>query len=43
MFDGLNSYIFATTILCIVFVPLGIWKLIDLTIWFFNHVSIHIS
>lgn len=24
----------------VVFVPLGVWKLIDIVIWLFNHVSI---
>jgi hypothetical protein len=30
-------------ILCVVFVPLGIWKLVEIAIWCYNHISIGIK
>ena len=30
-------------ILCVVFVPLGIWKLAEIAIWCYNHISIGIK
>ena len=30
-------------ILCCIFVPLGIWKLVDIVIWLWDHVSIAIK
>lgn len=30
----------ALFIICLVSVPLGIWKMIDIIIWFFENVSI---
>jgi len=41
-FVDAKKYIVITTILCLVFVPLGIWKAIELFMWFFNHISISI-
>ena len=28
------------SIICCIFVPLGLWKLIEIVIWLFNHVTI---
>lgn len=28
-------------ILLLIFIPLGIWKLIDIIIWLFNHIKIN--
>jgi hypothetical protein len=43
MFDGIVELIMTLFVLCIIFVPLGIWKLVDIAIWLWHHFSIHIS
>jgi len=42
MLDGLGFYFSLTLWLIIIFVPLGLWKLIELIIWAFQHISIGI-
>ncbi len=41
--DGIGSLIVGLMLTCAVFVPLGIWKLVDIGIWFYHHVHIGVS
>jgi len=38
MFDGFESFMIAVSVLLVVFVPLGLWKFIEIIIWLFHHV-----
>lgn len=38
MFSGLDFLIRYAIIISIVFIPLGVWKFIELLIWFFSHI-----
>lgn len=44
MYEGVGNAVVALwrgmIVLLCVFVPLGLWKLIDICIWIFNHVHI---
>lgn len=37
--DGIGTLLLGMLIIIIVSVPLGIWKLIDIIIWLYKHVS----
>jgi len=37
--DGLGPLLLGMFIICVISVPLGIWKLIDIIIWFCKHIS----
>lgn len=39
MFDGLETTIKVMCWMLAVSVPLGIWKLIEIVVWFFSHIS----
>jgi len=39
MFEGVGTAINALLIICVISIPLGIWKLIDIIIWFCSHIS----
>lgn len=41
--DGIGAAIKGLLFLCVIFVPLGLWKLIEIIIWFFSHVHIDIG
>jgi hypothetical protein len=41
-FRGVGETIALLFILCCIFVPLGLWKLVEIIIWLFQHVSISI-
>ena len=36
--DAIGAAIGALIVLCIIFVPLGMWKLIEIIIWMWAHV-----
>jgi len=40
IFDGIAGMVRAMAIALIIFVPLGIWKLVEILIWLFKHVSV---
>ncbi len=40
MFDVIDDMLKAVIWLLIIFVPLGLWKLIEIIIWIVKHVSI---
>jgi len=40
MLPDIEPLIKTMSILLFIFVPLGIWKMIDIMIWFFQHISI---
>ena len=42
-FDGLGKLINTLIILCILFVPLGLWKLVEIIIWVCKHIHISIK
>jgi len=42
MFDGIGQAMAVLFWTCIVSVPLGLWKLVEIVIWLFNHVSIEV-
>lgn len=42
-FRGVGEAIALGFILLCIFVPLGLWKLVEIIIWLFKHVSITIS
>jgi len=41
-FRGVGEAIAAGFILLCIFVPLGLWKLVEIIIWLYKHVSISI-
>ena len=41
--EAIGSIINGLMILCIIFVPLGLWKLIEIIIWIFHHVYIGVN
>lgn len=43
MFKGLGSVINAFLILFVLFVPLGVWKFIDIIIWAVNHIHFEVK
>lgn len=40
MFDGIGTLITMLFVVCCVFVPFGLWKLIEIVAWLFRHVTI---
>jgi hypothetical protein len=42
VFKGVSETIAFGFILLCIFVPLGLWKLVDIVIWLYKHVSITI-
>ena len=42
-FKSVNRLIALLVILCAVFVPLGIWKAVELIVWSYKHVHISFS
>ncbi len=40
-FNGLANALAIMLILCISFVPLGVWKAVELVIYLVHHISIH--
>lgn len=38
--DAIGSFITTLFVLCVIFVPLGLWKLIEIIIWLFRHIDI---
>jgi hypothetical protein len=42
-FDGIGKLINTLLILCVVFVPLGLWKFVEIVIWVYKHIHIHIN
>jgi uncharacterized membrane protein len=43
VFEAIEGLIARMLGLCVVFVPLGIWKLVDIAIWCANHISVGIK
>jgi uncharacterized membrane protein len=43
VFEAIESLIARMLVLCVVFVPLGIWKLVDIAIWCADHISVGIK
>tara|TARA_R110000868_G_scaffold177887_1_gene417042 strand:+ start:273 stop:419 length:147 start_codon:yes stop_codon:yes gene_type:complete len=43
VFDAIANMIATMFVLCCIFVPLGIWKLVEIIIWCYNHISIGIK
>lgn len=43
MFDGVSGVVNALMWLCIIFIPLGLWKAIEIVWWLFSHTSISIG
>lgn len=41
--EALQKLIAFLFILCVIFVPLGIWKLVELIIWVVQHVSVNVN
>jgi hypothetical protein len=39
MLDTLGKVFTTLIVLCIIFVPLGLWKLIEIIIWIGNHMK----
>ena len=42
-FKGIGKALHVMFALCIIFIPLGIWKLIDIIIWVYRNVHIKIG
>jgi hypothetical protein len=42
-FRGLDRFLKLATILLLIFIPLGMWKLVDIIIWLYKNVSITIG
>ena len=42
-FDWVNRIIYGMFFACCVFVPLGMWKLIEIMIWIFKHIYIGVK
>lgn len=40
MFDGLGKFLAFCFVIGIIFIPLGIWKFIEIIIWLFKHITI---
>lgn len=38
--DGVTGIIYFLMVLCAIFIPLGIWKLIEIIIYLTHHISI---
>ena len=43
MFDVIGKLISGLIILACIAVPLAIWKLVDIAIWIYQHVSVHVG
>ena len=43
MFEGIDYLLKTMFITCLVSVPLGLWKLVEIIIWVINHVEIGIK
>lgn len=43
MFDGIGAVLNGMFILLCVFLPLGIWKAIEIFVWLCNHVSVGVK
>lgn len=41
--NNISNFFNMLLILCIIFVPLGLWKLIEIIIWIINHIHIVIK
>lgn len=41
--DTIKVLFITMAALLIIFVPLGLWKIIEIIIWVFNHVSISVN
>jgi hypothetical protein len=41
--EQMSKMILILFLLCLVFVPLGIWKLVEIVIWLFSHISISVN
>lgn len=39
--DAIGATILWLSVLCIVFVPLGLWKLVEIVYWLFTNVSVN--
>jgi len=39
MFDGIGRFIAALMWLCVLFVPLGTWKAVEIIVWLCKHIS----
>jgi|LakMenEpi03Aug12_release.lakeMendotaPanAssembly.Ray.scaffolds.fasta_scaffold164734_5 hypothetical protein len=42
-FSGMGEVIATMMIACVIFVPLGIWKCVDIIIWLWHHFHIVIT
>lgn len=42
-FDGVAEMFALMAILCLTFVPLGIWKLVDIAIWIYSNVEVSVK
>jgi len=38
IFDGIYKMIISLIVLCVIFVPLGVWKAIEIIIWVSKHI-----
>jgi hypothetical protein len=38
-FDGVVNLFFVMAIACVIFIPLGLWKLVELIIWVTRHIK----
>ncbi len=38
--EGLDTFLTILLVTCLISIPLGIWKLVEIIIWIFEHVSI---
>ena len=43
MFKGLEQLFVGLLVTCIISVPLGLWKLVDIIIWIVKHVRVSIG
>lgn len=43
MFEGIGKLINTLLILFVIFVPFGLWKVVELIIWAFSHVNVSIN
>jgi len=39
MFEGIGTAINIMLVCCIIFIPLGMWKVVDIIIWFCKHIE----
>jgi hypothetical protein len=43
MFEGMGSYVETLIVICVISVPLGLWKLIEIIIWLCKHIHLSFS